>query len=239
MILASPALIVFDLDDTLLDHRAAEAAALADVHRMHAEHVGHHPFDHVHASYRDANVPLWRDFGRGLITGEQLRQLRSERLLAALGCDMLSPETLDRDYLARYAAHWRWASGARAAYHAVADAVPVGILTNGFSAQQRGKLAALPEIAERAAFVVISEEVGVMKPDPGIFDHVRRQAGETLGRDVAASDLLYVGYSYHSDVLGGTGAGWPVAWYNGDAERAPAGAFAFDDWPALLARLGL
>ncbi|WP_412067132.1 HAD family hydrolase [Rubrivirga sp. IMCC43871] len=237
MTLASPALVVFDLDDTLLDHRAAEAAALADVHRLHSAHLGHHAFDHVHASYRAANVPLWRDFGRGEITGAQLRQLRSERLLAALECDTLPPATLDRDYLARYAAHWRWAEGARAAYHAVADAVPVGILTNGFSAQQRGKLAALPEIAERAAFVVISEEVGVMKPDPGIFDHVREQAAGTLGRDVAASDLLYVGDSYHSDVLGGTGAGWPVAWYRGDPDRAPDGAVAFDDWADLLARI--
>ncbi|WP_412063662.1 HAD family hydrolase [Rubrivirga sp. IMCC45206] len=237
MPLSPPALVVFDLDDTLLDHKAAEAAALADVHRLHGAHLGHHTFDHVHASYRACNIPLWRDFGRGEITGEQLRQLRSERLLAALECDTIEPATLDRDYLARYAAHWRWAEGAREAYRAVADAVPVGILTNGFSAQQRGKLAALPEIAERAAFVVISEEVGVMKPDPGIFEHVRQQAASTLGWDVPAGDLLYVGDSYHSDVLGGTGAGWPVAWYRGDAERAPEGAVAFDDWADLLARV--
>ena len=234
-----PAVVVFDLDDTLLDHRAAERAALADVHRQHTAHLGHHDLAHLQATYHACNVPLWRDFGAGTITAEDLKRLRSERLLEALACDTLDAATFNRDYLDRYAAHWRWAEGAREAYHTVADAFPVGVLTNGFSAQQRGKLAKLPEIAERAAFVVISEEVGVMKPDPRLFDHVRQLAAETLGRSLEPADVLYVGDSYHSDVVGGTGAGWRVAWLGGDADRAPEDAFAFDDWRALLDRLGL
>ncbi len=233
-----PALIVFDLDDTLLDHRAAERAALADVHELHRRHIGHHDLAHVQDTYRACNVPLWRDFGRGEISSADLKRLRSERFVEAMACD-LDPETFSRDYLDRYAAHWRWADGARDAYLAIADAVPVAILTNGFSQQQRGKLARLPEIAERAAFVTISEEVGVMKPDARLFEHVRRQASEVLGRDTEAGDLLYVGDSYHSDVVGGSGAGWPVAWIRGDAERAPDGTFVFDGWTELLDRLAL
>ena len=233
-----PRLVVFDLDDTLLDHRAAERAALADVHRTHAAHIGHHPLAHVQDTYRACNVPLWRDFGAGTITAGDLKRLRAERLVAALECG-LAPETFTRDYLDRYAAHWRWADGARDAFLTVADAVPVGVLTNGFSEQQHGKLARFPEIAQRAAFVVISEEVGVMKPDRRIFDHVRQRAADALGGPVATADLLYVGDSYHSDVVGGTGAGWPVAWFGGDADRAPDGAFVFSDWRELPERLGL
>ena len=234
----TPRLVVFDLDDTLLDHRAAERAALADVHRMHAEHIGHHELAHVQETYSRCNVPLWRDFGRGEITSADLKRLRAERTVAALECT-LPPETFTRDYLDRYATHWRWAEGAQDAYRTIAEAYPVGILTNGFSEQQRGKLARLPEIEERAAFVIISEEVGVMKPDPRLFEHVRQRAAEALADDVDAGELLYVGDSYHSDVLGGTGAGWPVAWIRGDAGRAPDGTFVFDDWAELLRRLGL
>ena len=241
-----PRLVVFDLDDTLLDHRAAERAALADVHRIHAEHIGHHDLAHVQETYSRCNVPLWRDFGRGEITSADLKRLRAERTVVALEC-ALPPETFTRDYLDRYAAHWRWAEGARDAYHAIADAFPVGVLTNGFSEQQRGKLARLPEIEARAAFVVISEEVGVMKPDPRLFEHVRQRAADALADadpsgvadDVGAGELLYVGDSYHSDVVGGTGAGWPVAWIRGDAERAPEGTFVFNDWPELLRQLGV
>ena len=233
-----PKLVVFDLDDTLLDHRAAERAALADVHRTHAAHIGHHALAHVQEVYHACNVPLWRDFGAGAITSADLKRLRAERLVEALACG-LPPETFTRDYLDRYAAHWRWAPGAREAYHAVADALPVGVLTNGFSEQQHAKLARFPELAERAAFVVISEEVGVMKPDPRLFDHVRGLAAESLAEAIEPAELLYDGDSYHSDVLGGTGAGWPVAWVRGDADRAPEGTTVFQEWPELLDRLGL
>ena len=234
-----PRLVVFDLDDTLLDHRAAERAALADVHRHFAEHIGHHALEHVQETYRRHNVPLWRDFGAGTITAADLKRLRSERLIASLEAHALDPMAFSEAYLDRYAAHWRWADGALDAYRAIAAAYPVGILTNGFSEQQRGKLAALPEIARHAAFVVISEEVGVMKPDPRLFDHVLRHAIDVLGEDLAPADVLYVGDSYHSDVLGGTGAGWRVAWLRGDAERAPEGAVVVRDWAALLDLLGL
>ena len=235
-----PALVVFDLDDTLLDHRAAERAALADVHRMHAEHLGHHDVVHVQETYHAHNVPLWRDFGAGRITATDLKRLRSERLLSALGAGGLDPETFSRDYLARYAEHWRWADGALDAYRAVAERFPVGILTNGFSAQQRAKFARLPEAEALAAFAVISDEVGVRKPDPRLFDHVLGLARDVLGRPaLAPRDVLYVGDSFHSDVEGGVGAGWRVAWLRGDEARAPEGCTVVTGWDDLLALLAV
>ena len=235
-----PLLVVFDLDDTLLDHRAAERAALADVHGVHAAHLGHHAVAHVQDTYHAHNVPLWRDFGAGRITAGDLKRLRSERVLAALEAHDLDPETFSRDYLARYAEHWRWADGALDAYRAVAARYPVGVLTNGFSEQQRAKFARLPEVEALAAFAVISDEVGVRKPDPRLFDHVLGLAREVLDRPaLAPGDVLYVGDSFHSDVEGGVGAGWRVAWLRGDPDRAPDGCTVVPDWPALLDLLGV
>jgi HAD superfamily hydrolase (TIGR01549 family) len=234
-----PRLVAFDLDDTLLDHKAAERAALADVHRLYEEHIGHHPVEHVHATYHAHNVPLWRDFGAGRIGSADLKRLRSERLLHALGTSGLDPMAFSDAYLDRYAAHWRWAEGARDAYHAVARRYPVGVLTNGFSEQQRAKFARLPEVEALAAFVVVSEEVGVMKPDPALFAHVLGTAREASGLNLEPADVLYVGDSFHSDVVGGTAAGWRVAWIRGDAEQAPEGATVFRDWADLLALLGI
>ena len=232
-----PRLVAFDLDDTLLDHRAAERAALGDVHRRFAEHLGGHALDHVHATYRAHNVPLWREFGAGRITSADLKRLRSERTLGALGAAGLDAVAFSDAYLDRYAAHWRWAEGALDAYRAVAARYPVGVLTNGFTEQQRAKLARLPEVEALAAFAVVSEEVGVMKPDARLFAHVLDVARQSTGLDLAPADVLYVGDSFHSDVEGGIGAGWRVAWIRGDAERAPEGAFVFDTWADLLARL--
>ncbi|MDX1530555.1 MAG: HAD-IA family hydrolase [Rhodothermales bacterium] len=226
-----PAFVFFDLDDTLLDHRAAERAALADC-CAHFDGFGHHPVEHVQARYHDLNVPLWRRYAAGEIAKRDVQRLRFERLLDGLAVNGLAPDALGDHYMRRYAAHWDWIDGAEAAFAAVAERFPVGILTNGFREVQHAKLDRFPVLRERAEAIVISEEVGVMKPQPGIFQHAAEEAG------VRPERILYVGDSLHSDVEGGLAAGWQVAWYSGDADVAAArGAFAFSDWGTLLATL--
>jgi putative hydrolase of the HAD superfamily len=45
-----------------------------------------------------------------------------------------------------------------------------------------------------------------MKPHPAVFEEATKRAG------VPASEILYVGDSYTSDVIGGTEFGWDVVW---------------------------
>jgi HAD superfamily hydrolase (TIGR01549 family) len=224
--------VYFDLDDTLLDHRAAERAALADCHTRFADHFDGHDLAEVQATYHTGNVPLWRRYAAGELDRDDVQRLRFEALVDALDLG-LDPHTLGEAYLACYGQRWRWIEGAEVAFHAVADRYPVGLLTNGFADQQRGKLARFPVLRERSRAVVISEEVGVMKPHPAIFRHAAAEAG------VQPEQILYVGDSLHSDVEGGLGAGWRVAWYRGEpGPAAERGAFAFSDWGVLLTALG-
>ena len=231
---AAPQFVYFDLDDTLLDHRLAEHRALADFHAHHAEHLGHLEFSDLHTAYRTHNGPLWRQYGRGQITKEELKRLRFAHTLGALGVTALDPDAASGVYLDRYSAHWDWAAGAREAFHAVADVLPVGVLTNGFKEQQRAKLAHLPEIAERCApeAVLIAEEIGAWKPTPAAFDLATERAG------VPPEAILYVGDSLHSDVEGGTQAGWTVAWKDGDPEHDNFASLAFTDWADVLRLAG-
>ncbi len=228
-----PSLVVFDLDDTLLDHRSAERSALEDLHGRHAE-IGRHALDHVQDTYHRCNAPLWADFAAGTLTADDLKRRRWIDTLRALECTDLEADAASADYLERYATHWRWADGARDAFFEIAGAFPVAILTNGFSAQQRGKLARFPDLEDAAVTVVISDEVGVMKPDPRVFEHVRLEAEAALEVALAPADILYVGDSFRSDVEGGVAAGWRVAWKDGDAELAPDGVTVFSDWLDLL-----
>ncbi|GAB5534115.1 MAG: HAD-IA family hydrolase [Rubricoccaceae bacterium] len=227
------------MDDTLLDHRHAERSALADLHREHPDSLGYHELAHVQATYHANNVPLWRDYGKGIITADQLKRLRFEHTLAALHAHQLDAEAFGQRYLDLYADHWTWIDGAEAAFHAIADRFPVAILTNGFTAQQRAKLGKMPVLAERSEAVWIAEEVGHWKPHTEVFAHATHELATTLDRKLDPSDVLYVGDSYHSDVMGGTGFGWRVAWFRGDADRQPEGAWAFNSWGELLDRLGL
>jgi HAD superfamily hydrolase (TIGR01549 family) len=84
----------------------------------------------------------------------------------------------------------------------------VGVVTNGTEAQQRGKLA-LTGLAGKVDAVVVSDEVGIAKPDPRIFD----LALEALGASGAPrSEVWMVGDAAHADVVGAQAAGIRTAW---------------------------
>jgi len=78
----------------------------------------------------------------------------------------------------------------------------LGLLTNGNSHPDRCGLEG------RFSFVIFSQEVGVAKPDPGIFAAACRQAGCTPG------ELMHVGDSLESDVAGANGVGAVSVWLN-------------------------
>ena len=224
-----PSFVYFDLDDTLLDHRAAERAALADCHARYADHFNGHDLEEVQATYHARNVPLWRRYAAGEINREDVQRLRFEALVEAFEL-ALGPAELGEAYLGCYAERWQWIDGAEAAFHAVADRFPVGLLTNGFADVQHAKLDQFPVLRERSRAVVVSEEVGVMKPHGGIFAHAAERAGAAPG------GILYVGDSRTSDVEGGRAAGWRVAWFRGDAnaEAVDEGVLVFDEWDVLI-----
>lgn len=220
--------VYFDLDDTLLDHRAAEKAALAD---CCAEFPGFngHELGHVQETYHRHNVPLWKQYAAGELGRDDVQRLRFERLCESLSLD-LDAHTLGDAYMQRYARHWQWIDGAETAFRAVAERFPVGVLTNGFADAQHAKLDRFPVLRERSDALVVSEEVGAMKPHPRIFAHATDLTG------VESEEILYVGDSLHSDVEGGRAAGWQVAWFRGDASVRDD-VLAFDDWDTLLGRL--
>ena len=124
--------------------------------------------------------------------------------------------------------HWHWVEGAEEALKDLSRRYRVGFLTNGFSETQKLKVRhfGLDRISDH---IVISEDVGVMKPDPRIFKHATKLAG------VDAASILYVGDSWTSDIQGGSAVGWNTAWYVKDpnGEEAKKAAFVFSDFSEL------
>ncbi len=223
-----PSFVFFDLDDTLLDHRSAERAALRDLCIHFSEAFADRPLAEVQSTYHINNVALWTAYAAGEIDKETLRRRRFEVLLDRLQIASLDPDEASDHYLACYANHWSYCPGARDAFLAIADVLPTGILTNGFAEQQHAKLNRFPELRSRSRAVVISEEVGYMKPHPKLFAEASARAGAEPGA------ILYVGDSYTSDIAGARRAGWQAAWYapetaSGQGEEA----MRFTDWTAL------
>ncbi|MCA9932829.1 MAG: HAD-IA family hydrolase, partial [Anaerolineales bacterium] len=84
----------------------------------------------------------------------------------------------------------------------------IAIITNGIAAVQRPRMARSPLQPFVEAFI-ISEEVGVAKPDPAIFDVAFAQMGEPQ-----RTAVLIIGDSLSSDMQGGLNYGIDTCWYN-------------------------
>lgn len=225
--------IYFDLDDTLLDHRSAEMAALNDVHQKFSFFDGIAP-DKLVQAYHDVNTRQWSLYSGGDIGREELQRNRFKQTLEQLSLDASRHQEVGDYYMQCYRDHWQWMEGAEATYYEVQQKYPVGILTNGFAETQKLKFKQF-ELNDSAKHIVISEDVGVLKPDPKVFDHATQLAG------VAPDNILYVGDSFTSDIIGGSKFGWNTAWFttNGEPVKHQKADFVFKKFSALIGYLGV
>jgi len=224
--------VYFDLDDTLLDHRHAERHALGDVHARYRDQLAGVTLVHLQETYHQHNVELWHRYAHEEITKDELKVLRFGETLGALGADQTLADEMNVFYMEHYRHHWCLIEGAQAAFHAIADQYPVGIITNGFGETQHAKLERFSDIRDRSEAIVISDEVGVMKPHARLFTHAQQAAA------TAPESILYVGDSYRSDVQGALNAGWQIAWFTKE-QAAEKDVFCFQDWAALCVHLGV
>jgi len=223
-----PKFIYFDLDDTLLDHKKAEQNGLKDVH-AHFDVFNDISLEDLKNTYHKINKGLWEEYGRGDIDRHILHRRRFEETFVQLGVDGSLFEEAGKVYMGYYRTHWEWIEGAKKAFDKIRSVYDVGIITNGFSETQWMKIDQFG-FREMVDKIIISEEIGVMKPHPKIFDH----ATELVGLD--RSEILYVGDSVSSDVKGGKAAGWKVAWYtsNPTKEGEELADIVFNDFKELL-----
>ncbi|MEX0844894.1 MAG: HAD-IA family hydrolase [Balneolaceae bacterium] len=226
-----PKFIYFDLDDTLLDHKKAERTGLSDVY-THFDIFNGISEVTLLETYHHINKGLWEDYALGKIDRDILHRRRFEETFRSLGVDESMYEEAGKVYMNYYRNHWEWIEGAKDAYQKIAAQYNVGIITNGFAETQRMKIAQF-NFEDSASHIVISEDIGEMKPHPKIFDHSTELAG------VNRNEILYVGDSFISDVTGGSKAGWKVAWFT----KAPIeqgyklADLIFDDFGTLLEAL--
>ena len=66
-------------------------------------------------------------------------------------------------------------------------------------------------------FVVIAQDIGVEKPDAGIFEYAARLA------ECGLTEMMHVGDSLDSDVAGANGVGAVSVWFNPDGVANDSG----------------
>ncbi|TKF27674.1 pyrimidine 5'-nucleotidase [Enterovibrio norvegicus] len=217
--------ILFDADETLFSFDAY--LGLQTLFSRLGVEFTRTDFD----EYQKVNKPLWVKYQDGEINAKQLQE---DRFLVWSDRLNIPPFELNRLFLEAMADICK-------PLESVSDIVPLlsqqaklGIITNGFTQLQKVRL----EKTGLSAFfdlVVISEEVGVAKPDPAIFHLAFEQMGQP-----ALSRVLMVGDNPDSDILGGMNAGIDTCWLNVDSKPVPEGStptYVVSSWKALGAEL--
>ncbi len=195
--------ILCDADGTLFDYDRAESTALE---RAFA-HNGHRFQPDDLAVYRRINHQIWLEFERGELTQDRLQIRRFEQLFDELGLAGDASDFSDR-YLHHLGGVPDLLDGAEMLIRGLRGRVGLALITNGLAQVQRPRLAA-SSISDCFDPVLISEEIGLAKPDPRIFD----VAFERMGSP-ARGEVLIVGDSLSSDIRGGNNYGIDTCWYN-------------------------
>jgi putative hydrolase of the HAD superfamily len=200
--------VLFDLDDTLFDHWSCTREALSALRRRYAE-LGAMPQGDLEAEHGTLLEALHLEVLAGRLTVDDARIERFRRLFGHAGetVDDRLAQAAASAYREAYVSHWRPVAGAVALLAAVRGRAAIGVVTNNVASEQRQKIDACGFRPYLDA-VVISEEAGVAKPDPRIFEI----AVGLLGRP--REETVMMGDSWAADVAGARGAGLRAIWFN-------------------------
>jgi len=198
-------LVLFDADDTLFDFTMCESTAFR---ACLSKFVGADAAAFAYPIYRTVSAPLWRQVEGRRLTLQRLNELRWELLAARCGFEYVV-EDISVAYMDELSRQAHLIEGAIAVCSALAERHTLGIVTNGFDAVQRARLAASP-LRDYFAFIVTSEAAGEAKPGPRPFEH----ALSLYGRPIERSQVLVVGDNLHSDIAGGRHMQFMTCWFN-------------------------
>lgn len=200
--------VLFDADETLFRFDAFQGLKLM-FSRFNVDFT-----DQDYAEYQAVNQPLWVDYQDGRINAQQLQITRFELWAQRLGVTACQ---INNAFLQAMADICDVLPGARELVNALTGKANMGIITNGFTQLQTVRL---ERTGMKDAFstLVISEQVGIAKPDVGIFEYAFSQMNYP-----PKERILMVGDNPHSDILGGINAGIDTCWLNTTGAALPDG----------------
>ncbi|TFD23085.1 HAD family hydrolase [Cryobacterium sp. TMS1-13-1] len=213
-----PQVVLFDLDDTLFEHRGAVAAGIL----LYLDRIGG-----VFATGdRTAATSLWNaleeehyhSYLSGALDFAGQRRARARDFAASFHISLTDDEAdswFDAYFLS-YRSSWRLHDDALPCLDALANVLPgvrFGLITNGDPVFQGEKIRRVG-LTERCEHVITSGALGVAKPDARIFQHACALF------DVPVEAAVYVGDRLQTDAVGAAAAGLTGVWL----DRAGASA---------------
>ena len=185
-------ILLFDLDDTLLDFAANEAVSLNKLFQLH----GYTFTDEIFQTYNSVNKQLWKDYENGGIILEEVLNSRFSETMNKLGqtVDGMEWENQYRELLSN---GFQLMDGAYEVCSTLSKSHRLFIITNGVTKTQikRVKESGLSDFFED---IFISQSIGYQKPAKEFFDYVMNHI-----KDFNKEEALIIGDTINSDIKGG------------------------------------
>lgn len=205
-------ILLFDLDDTLLDFGANEAESLKKLFQQN----GYELTDELFKIYSSVNNSLWADYENGKITLDDVLFSRFSKTMQKLGIavDGVEWDNMYREHLSN---GFKLMDGALEMCRSLYRTHRLFVITNGITETQlkRIKKSGLSVYFED---IFDSQSIGFQKPSFEFFDYVK-----THIKNFNSMDALIIGDSLNTDIKGGIISGIDTCWINNKNKVCPAG----------------
>ena len=202
--------IFFDLDHTLWDFETNSDLAFKAIFKKHNVQVDLLKFLNY---YRAINENYWKLYREEKVTKEQLRigRLKDAFEIIKFKSSTELLEVLADDYIAYLPENNYLFEGTHEILAHLKPNFNLHIITNGFSEVQGKKMknSGLDTYFDK---IITSEQVGVKKPNPLIFEFALKEA------NALASESIMIGDNWEADIMGAQNAGLDVIYCNFDSK---------------------
>ncbi len=201
--------IFFDLDHTIWDFDKNAQETLTELYDQYGlENLGLCSCEAFIDTYTENNQLLWADYHMGRITKEVLRAERFHKTFIQLGVAPENvPHQFEDDYVRMSPTKKNLFEGSEKVLAYLQEKYTLHIISNGFKETTLTKMN-LCDLNPYFSSVIISEDVGVNKPDPAIFEFALEKAA------ALKEESIMIGDSIEADIRGAQDFGIRAIFFN-------------------------
>ena len=200
--------LFIDLDDTIYDFSGASRESFRETYDLLHYERYFDSFEHYLSLYEPYNLELWRIYGEGKITKEELNRRRYSHPLECVGVnDQQLADTFCREALGRIPTKGPLMPGAMEILEYLRPKYNMYILSNGFKELQSRKMRTAG-IDGYFDALILSEDIGVNKPNRELYEYALAKTGSKL------SESLMIGDMFDTDIVGAANIGMKQIYFN-------------------------
>lgn len=208
--------LFIDLDDTIYDFSGASRESFRETYDLLHYERYFDSFEHYLSLYEPYNLELWRIYGEGKITKEELNRRRYSHPLECVGVnDQQLADTFCREALGRIPTKGPLMPGAMEILEYLRPKYNMYILSNGFKELQSRKMRTAG-IDGYFDALILSEDIGVNKPNRELYEYALAKTGSKL------NESLMIGDMFDTDIVGAANIGMDQMYYNPKEKKGHA-----------------